>query len=150
MCSSDLHEFQREINRGCEGIKPGWVRVNFNYFIDEAAFEYIVAAVDLIASEGIHLLPSYRFEPDTGLWHHERGDTGPALSLHEISYASGAMTFENRRRTEEIDLTRHLEDARSLLAEARRHPTGDAARVETTADFEHLRWFPYPEDLGVG
>ena len=26
-------EFEREIVRGCEGIKPGWVRVNFNYFL---------------------------------------------------------------------------------------------------------------------
>ena len=24
------HEFEREISHGCEGIKPGWVRVNFN------------------------------------------------------------------------------------------------------------------------
>ena len=24
--------------RGCEGIKPGWVRVNFNYFISDAVF----------------------------------------------------------------------------------------------------------------
>ena len=31
-----IHEFEREIGRGCEGIKPGWVRVNFNYFISEA------------------------------------------------------------------------------------------------------------------
>ena len=30
------HEFEREIARGCEGIKPGWVRVNFNYFISDA------------------------------------------------------------------------------------------------------------------
>ncbi len=27
------HAFEREIARGCEGIKPGWVRVSFNYFI---------------------------------------------------------------------------------------------------------------------
>ena len=26
---------RREIATGCEGIKPGWVRVNFNYFVDE-------------------------------------------------------------------------------------------------------------------
>ena len=32
------HEFEREITRGCEGIKPGWVRVNFNYFIDDDTF----------------------------------------------------------------------------------------------------------------
>src|SRR3990170_926452 len=35
------HEFEREIARGCEGIKPGWIRVNFNYFISEAVFDYI-------------------------------------------------------------------------------------------------------------
>ena len=38
------HEFEREITRGCEGIKPGWVRVNFNYFIDDETFEYLLAA----------------------------------------------------------------------------------------------------------
>ena len=31
------HEFEREITRGCEGIKPGWVRVSFNYFISECS-----------------------------------------------------------------------------------------------------------------
>ena len=36
------HAFEREIARGCEGIKPGWVRVNFNYFISEAVFDFIV------------------------------------------------------------------------------------------------------------
>ena len=35
------HEFEREIADGCEGIKPGWVRVNFNYFISNAAVSYI-------------------------------------------------------------------------------------------------------------
>ena len=39
------HEFEREIAGGCEGIKPGWVRVNFNYFISEPVFTYIVDAV---------------------------------------------------------------------------------------------------------
>ena len=44
------HEFEREIARGCEGIKPGWIRVNFNYFISEAVFEFILDAVDLVAT----------------------------------------------------------------------------------------------------
>ena len=35
------HEFEREIALGCEGIKPGWVRVSFNYFISEAVFNFI-------------------------------------------------------------------------------------------------------------
>ncbi|HEY5115207.1 MAG TPA: aminotransferase class V-fold PLP-dependent enzyme, partial [Nakamurella sp.] len=60
------HEFEREISHGCEGIKPGWVRINFNYFISEAVFRYLVDAVLLIAGDGWRLLGDYRFEPVTG------------------------------------------------------------------------------------
>jgi selenocysteine lyase/cysteine desulfurase len=149
------HEFQREINRGCEGIKPGWVRVNFNYFIDDATFDYIVDAVTMIASHGAALLGEYDFEPDSGLWHHRRGTRGPSMSLDEISYESGRMRFENRRRSEPVDLARHLASAHELFHEASvtadRHAaptTAPPTRPVTTSDFETLRWFPYATDIG--
>ena len=41
---------ETQIERGCEVIKPGWVRVNFNYFIDDNEFQYILEAVHLIAN----------------------------------------------------------------------------------------------------
>ena len=44
------HAFEREITHGCEGIKPGWVRINFNYFISDAVFSYLVEAVRLVAT----------------------------------------------------------------------------------------------------
>ena len=50
------HGFEREIARGCEGIKPGWVRVNFNYFISPAVFEYMFDAVAMVARDGWRLL----------------------------------------------------------------------------------------------
>ncbi len=56
------HRFEQEILLGCEGIKPGWVRVNFNYFISETVFQYILDAVELVATEGWRLLPQYRFD----------------------------------------------------------------------------------------
>jgi hypothetical protein len=147
------HEFQREISRGCEGIKPGWVRVNFNYFIDEATFSYIVEAVQQIASHGGELLDQYRFDADTGIWSHRVGSCGPSMSLGEISYASGAMSFENRRRTEPIDLARHLADAHALFHAARTASADGGGshfeRPETNADFEHLRWFVYPGDVAT-
>ena len=31
------HAFRAEIGHGCEGIKPGWTRINFNYFISGTA-----------------------------------------------------------------------------------------------------------------
>ena len=80
------HEFEREITRGCEGIKPGWTRVSFNYFISETVFEYVVEAVDLVATHGWRLLPAYRFEPMTGLWRHRDGPVEPPLRLTALSY----------------------------------------------------------------
>jgi hypothetical protein len=59
------------------------------------------------------------------------------------------MRYENRRQTEEIDLARHIETARALFAEARVHPDNPFAHPQTNADFEHLRWFPYPDDIKI-
>ena len=94
------HEFEREIARGCEGIKPGWVRVNFNYFISEAVFDFVVEAVDLVAREGWRLLPQYRFDPLTGLWLHRGGAPEPPLSLLDVRYEDGAMRYAAHRHRE--------------------------------------------------
>lgn len=140
-------EFQREIIRGCEGIKPGWVRVNFNYFIDDATFDYIVEAVRLVAAHGFSLLGEYDFVPDTGLWSHRAGSCGPSMRLDEISYSSGRMAFENRRHRASIDLGCHLASASAQFEHAASTRQKDPfTRPETTADFEHLRWFPYPDE----
>ena len=144
------HEFQREINRGCEGIKPGWVRVNFNYFIDDATFEYLVDAVTMIASHGAALLGEYDFEPDSGLWHHRLGTRGPSMSLNEISYESGRIEYENRRRNEPVDLASHLEFAHELFHRAGHRHDQLRPTLETNADFETLRWFPYTADAAAG
>ena len=87
------HAFEREISRGCEGIKPGWVRVNFNYFISETVFEHILDAVALVAREGWRLLPHYRFDPATGLWRHAAGVAraaalAPRRALHRLTASS--------------------------------------------------------------
>lgn len=141
------HEFQREINRGCEGIKPGWVRVNFNYFIDDATFDYIVEAVGMVASHGTALLGEYVFEPDSGLWRHPSSAAHPSMSLDEVSYDSGRMQFVNRRHSEPIDLARHLESARELFHTAADQHRSTPTSPMTNPDFESLRWFPYAADL---
>jgi selenocysteine lyase/cysteine desulfurase len=141
------HHFEREIARGCEGIKPGWVRVNFNYFITDETFDYIVQAVDLLATEGWRLLPWYRFEPATGLWRHRNGETVPPASLLDVSYATGAMTYPHiRQQAPPGALALHLKAAHALIQTgAPSSSVGDAPA--TTDDFEHLRWFPYPSEV---
>ncbi len=141
------HEFEREITRGCQGIKPGWVRVNFNYFIDDETFEYIVEAVAMVADRGRALLPSYRFEPDTGLWRHRDGLAAPPLSLHDISYEAGVMDYPQRGSAmPEGALRQYLTSAASLIDELEAAHPVPLGLPETTGDFEHLRWFPYPDE----
>lgn len=141
------HEFEREILNGCEGIKPGWVRVNFNYFIDEAVFDYVVNAIDLVASNGASLLPCYRFEPTTGLWRHRNGTATPPMSLHDISYANGTLGYEARRlQLPTAVLGDYLEEAKRLMTGMDACPPEPIGLPDTSADFEHLRWFPYPDE----
>ena len=83
------HEFEREITGGCEGIKPGWVRVNFNYFLSDTVADYIIESVALVARDGWRLLEDYRFDTTTGRWRHRDGLVEPPISLRAISYAGG-------------------------------------------------------------
>jgi selenocysteine lyase/cysteine desulfurase len=141
------HRFEREIARGCEGIKPGWVRVNFNYFVSEAVFRYVLDAVHLVADRGWRLLPDYRFDPASGLWRHRSGTIDPPLSLLDLTYdAGGELRYPHHElRAPESALPGYLAQARSILAA---HPTGHdwTAPAQVSEDFESLRWFELPAE----
>ncbi|MDF1602525.1 aminotransferase class V-fold PLP-dependent enzyme [Nocardioides sp. YIM 152315] len=138
------HEFEREITGGCEGIKPGWVRVNFNYFVSDAVIDYLVEAVRLVARDGWRLLGDYGFDPATGLWRHRAGVVTPPLSLRDVSYAGGRVSMPSNTATggEEL-LVEHLRDGAAILAGAV-GPDLDGHPGNVSADFEHLRWFDLP------
>jgi selenocysteine lyase/cysteine desulfurase len=141
------HEFEREIARGCEGIKPGWVRVNFNYFISEEVFRYIISAVDMVATDGWRLLPHYDFEPASGLWHNRIGVEEPPMTLDSLSYEGGRPSFDLHRATEpESVLEDYLRYAKTIFAETDAFDEEPTHPV-LTEDFERLRWFPLPEDV---
>ncbi|HYF74500.1 MAG TPA: aminotransferase class V-fold PLP-dependent enzyme [Nocardioides sp.] len=138
------HEFEREIASGCEGIKPGWVRVNFNYFVSDAVVDYIVEAVRLVARDGWRLLDDYRFDTATGRWRHRAGLVDPPLSLRDISYDGGRVSMPSHRETggEEL-LAEHLREGLAILASGNA-PDLSEHPANLSADFEHLRWFDLP------
>jgi selenocysteine lyase/cysteine desulfurase len=140
------HEFEREIAHGCEGIKPGWVRVNLNYFVSDAVLEYLLEAVRFVGRDGWRFLPDYRFDPMSGLWHHRRGRVDPPVALCDVRYdaATGAMTFPaHHDRAPESALAGYLAEAHALAA-ARSDDLGADGAASLSADFEHLRWFELP------
>ena len=140
------HEFEREIAHGCEGIKPGWVRVNFNYFISEVVFDYVVEAVRLVAREGWRLLPDYRFEPASGLWRHRRAAPEPPLRLGQVTYdGDGLMRYpRHAEQAPDTELARYLDEAKIQFAAAGAPPDDGPDPALVSADFEHLRWFDLP------
>jgi len=145
-------EFEREVVRGCEGIKPGWVRVNFNYFISETVFQFILDAVHFIANEGWKLLPDYDFNPVTAQWHHRLGRPDPAMRLSNLSYRDGKLSYRSRHATEpEWVLESYLSAATAIGADAARRAEAAEPRETHTlsTDFEHLRWFPLPAEAAA-
>ena len=137
--------FEQEIGLGCEGIKPGWVRVNFNYFISDAVRDYLVDAVDLLAEHGHRLLPHYAFDVASGLWRHRGKLGGPPLRLTDVRFADSADCLEHPGRRAvagEEALPLQLERARRILEQLpdpdEQGPTGLSEHVEA------LRWFPLP------
>ena len=127
-----------------EGIKPGWIRLSFNYFIDEETFQYIVDAVHFVAAHGAKFLPLYRFHADDGLWLYASAAPAKPMSLDDVSYSTGEMAYHNRRMTAELKLSDYIRDAHRLSKEAATVSGSAIAPPLTTPDFEHLRWFPYP------
>ncbi|MEO8800425.1 MAG: aminotransferase class V-fold PLP-dependent enzyme [Polyangiaceae bacterium] len=143
-------QFACAIVAGAEGMKPGWVRVNFNYFISETVCQFLIDAVHFVAEHGWKLLPHYRMDLASGEWHPRRGRPAPAMRLHDLSYRTGKLEYRSRHATEpEWTLAAYLTEAKQILEEAEREyltmaPLGDEPIPE---DLEALRWFPLPDEI---
>lgn len=138
------HRYEAEVAKGCEVIKPGWVRVNFNYFIGEDEFRYIVESVKLIARMGWGLLPRYHFDVATGTWRHREGVPVPPMSLSDVSFEQGPSGHEPLTAGTD-SYPQYLDEARHILEEAASLPeTTHASGLDTEA--EALRWFAVDAD----
>jgi hypothetical protein len=134
--SSALSE---QAGRGFMGIKPGWVRLSFNYFISDAEAGFLVDAVDLVAAHGHRLLGEYRFDPRSGHWRHRAAPPEPALSLTDLldgRPGPGAGAGEDA-------LAGYLEQARALVGAAGPVATGTGPSW-LPPDLERLRDFHLP------
>ena len=139
------HRFEQQILAGCEGVKPGWVRVNFNYFISEEEFQYILEAVHLVAAQGWKLMPLYNFDPITGLWRHRNGLAELPLSLDELAFDETGLRSPREPHTEPLSrLEDHMKEAVEILATTVVSPTDE---ITLAAAAESLRWFPLPHEV---
>jgi len=145
------HEFESQIASGCEGIKPGWVRVNFNYFVSNAVVDHIIESVLFIAMHGYLFLTDYHFNPDSGLWRHKNGPVEPPMRLSAISYNSdGDMCYPIKHdRAPESALKDYISQALQLASgKNSKIPSLDHPVVSLLfgEKFESMRWFELPQE----
>ncbi|RSH85377.1 hypothetical protein EHS25_004773 [Saitozyma podzolica] len=97
------------------GVKPGWVRLGFNYFISEATFRFILDAVDFVAEYGPAFLALYHFDVGSGIWSNRSGRKSITLRLHDIQYGrddTGPGGWHSKLT--EAMMRRYLDEARRL------------------------------------
>ncbi|MFN3238716.1 MAG: aminotransferase class V-fold PLP-dependent enzyme [Pseudomonadales bacterium] len=61
-------EIDEAVQNGAMLRRPGWVRVNFNYFIEQSEVDYILDAIEKVADIGWELKKDYSVNPETGVW----------------------------------------------------------------------------------
>ncbi len=134
--------YREWVQRGCQGLKPGWCRVGFHYTMDDADADFLIDAVGFVAREGHRFLPLYSFDLETGAWAHrdargteERLSLEAALSSREV--AGTALPAEERRSR----YRQYLDEAERLAATL---PRDAGARHRLEDEAGELQYFVLP------
>jgi hypothetical protein len=80
--------------QGYHGVKPGWTRVSFAYYLPREEFQFILAAIDFVAAHGHRFLPLYNFDWATGNWTFRRRAIKHHLMIGELLHDHGNCTTE--------------------------------------------------------
>jgi len=135
---------ESEIKQGNMLLRPGWVRLNFNYFIDEQEFEYLLKAVELVATSGWRMLPFYQVDVKSGVWRFQGQSNQMVSSLNDFKftdYCQKASLPTNIR----VSLDGIYSSAEQVLLN-----TADYNQVSPlilSDESERLRWFTLPQEV---
>ena len=136
------NEIEQQIKQGHMILRQGWVRMNFNFFIDEETFEYIVRAIELVAEHGWRLLPFYKFDEDSGVWRYQDQRMRLVSDLDDFNdFIRGERRTDSVTTTEK-KLRTYLEEAEQWLKTSAH--SGERYSITLPEAAEKLRWFALP------
>eukprot|EP01006_Ploeotia_vitrea_P035245 TRINITY_DN65849_c6_g1_i1.p1 TRINITY_DN65849_c6_g1~~TRINITY_DN65849_c6_g1_i1.p1 ORF type:complete len:949 (-),score=442.28 TRINITY_DN65849_c6_g1_i1:103-2949(-) len=122
----DIKKMAELVSDGYDIVKVGWVRVNFNYFISDTVADYVIDAIDFIATHGWKLMPYYEVDYRSGTFTHKlkrRGLFNHTIgNLGRIRYdAEQGLVYKRpqaRQTLPESALPGFLEEAHRIVKEA--------------------------------
>nr|XP_029118404.1 uncharacterized protein LOC105038686 [Elaeis guineensis] len=83
------------ILKGYNGLKPGWTRISFPYYMSKEEVDFIIASLEFIAMCGHRFLPLYQFDWVTGDWTSRKHVFKYHLVKEELALASSDLLVEN-------------------------------------------------------
>jgi selenocysteine lyase/cysteine desulfurase len=130
-------KYREVIQQGLLGLKPGWVRVNIHYTFSREDVDFLVRAIDFVATHGHLFLSQYLFDIHTGEWKHK-----------EFQEYETDFSIENSFETKCVDLSRIEEIRESYFQKAEKMArkllkTEDRSFVQDKAEIERLKSFYY-------
>ena len=78
----DSENMRAEIAAGDEMSKPGWVRLNLSYLIDDTKADKIIAAVDQLSRDPFATAEGYVCDPSTARFHHRDSALAAERAFH--------------------------------------------------------------------
>ena len=66
----ESERIRNTIQGGVEIQKPGWIRLNFSYLIDDETADHIIESVDKLARNATELMKHYSVDVSTAQFHH--------------------------------------------------------------------------------
>ncbi|XP_052139456.1 uncharacterized protein LOC127757903 [Oryza glaberrima] len=83
------------ILEGYSGLKPGWTRLSFAYYLSKEEFKFILSAIEFIAAYGHRFLRLYKFDWITGNWTFREQAIKYHVLREELSLATTVQYAEN-------------------------------------------------------
>lgn len=150
-------EYEKILNddsMNVENLRPGFIRITFPFFMNDAEVNYILEAMKMVATEAWKLLPQYEVDEKSGEWrHHSNSLAKERKWLQSIRYTDGKMMFNDRRISSPGSFPTNFADclqtARNLFNRARKmaqkSTVGENLYLKLSRDTaEKLRWYMLP------
>jgi len=137
--------YETQILAGKPLLRPGWSRINFNYFIDESTFEYLLRAVELVATDGWRLLPFYQYDESSGVWRYQNKKMKLPANIREVNFLAMQSNKNKIACADSGSLNDYLIQAEQELSRVDRN--AETYSLELDEISENLRWFVLPQDI---
>lgn len=138
-------KIEAAVTSGYGLMRPGWVRLNFNYFIADDELEYLLRALELVAAHGWRMLSHYHYDSAHGVWRHQShiDESRDPLSVLDWRLESPAAVERCQLSLQDV-----LFEAEQTLLSS--EPAAQPCCLNLSEAHESLRWFVTPDEATQG